>query len=74
MSASSVQTSLYPITARGANAGSRTGFANDTFHGHTSWEMCRLPGIARVDCAIAGATRGLQSAPSSRRSRGAAPR
>ena len=29
------------ISARGANAGSVTARANFTFHGHTSWEICR---------------------------------
>lgn len=46
MYAASVRASLPASTARGANVGSRTGFANETFHGHTSWEVCRLRGIA----------------------------
>jgi hypothetical protein len=37
----SVNASLPAIAARGANAGTFNSRANRTFHGHTSWEMCR---------------------------------
>lgn len=40
-SRASVRVSLPPNAARGANAGSFSSVANRTFHGHTSWEICR---------------------------------
>jgi hypothetical protein len=40
-SRASVCESLPASTARGANSGTLFGRVNETFHGHTSWEMYR---------------------------------